>query len=77
MSAAKGVRESFSGCGMEEHRGLWQSYVASRDGNLRERLVEAYLPYARIIAATLYAGRHHDEFEFNEYMQFAVVGLME
>lgn len=81
MSAAKVVRESRQhpehGTAEDAHSGLWQSYVASRDGSLRECLVQAYLPYARIIAATLYAGRHHDEFEFNEYMQFAVVGLME
>lgn len=65
------------GLSQEEESTLWNSYVATRDGSVRERLVEAKLPFAKIIAAKVYAGRHHDEFEFDEYLQFAVVGLME
>jgi RNA polymerase sigma factor for flagellar operon FliA len=61
----------------DEEAALWKSYDASREDSVRERLVQAKLPFAKIIAAKVYAGRHHDEFEFNEYLQFAVVGLME
>jgi RNA polymerase sigma factor for flagellar operon FliA len=68
-----------SGRGMSEDDefGLWKDYVATRESGPRERLVREHLPFARIIAAKVYAGRHHDDFEFNEYLQFAVVGLME
>src|SRR4051812_34793299 len=61
----------------EEERELWHAYLSRKDGKIRERLIEYYLSYARIIAAKLYAGRHHDEFEFDEYLQFAIVGLVE
>jgi RNA polymerase sigma factor for flagellar operon FliA len=40
-------------------------------------LAERYLPYARALAAKCYARRAHGEFEFNEYLHFAVVGMME
>lgn len=43
----------------------------------REALIARYLPYAKAQAAMLYARRTHDAFEFQEYYQFAVVGLME
>jgi RNA polymerase sigma factor for flagellar operon FliA len=61
----------------DDESALWKSYVASRDDSIRKRLVDAKLPFARVIAGKVYAGRHHDEFEFDEYLQFAVVGLME
>ncbi|GAB7541620.1 sigma-70 family RNA polymerase sigma factor [Cupriavidus sp. 8B] len=47
------------------------------DDAARELLSAHYLPYARAQAAKLYARRTHDGFEFDEYLQFAVVGLME
>jgi RNA polymerase sigma factor FliA len=55
---------------------LWK---AVRDGNhaARERLIEGYLPYARMLAAKLFAGRTEDDQEFAEYLQFATVGLIE
>jgi RNA polymerase sigma factor for flagellar operon FliA len=59
-----------------EHE-LWRLHRLENDSNARARLVDHYLPYARIIAAKLYAGRHHEQFEFDEYLQFATVGLME
>ncbi|RAN48453.1 hypothetical protein RB25_11585 [Herbaspirillum rubrisubalbicans] len=40
-------------------------------------MVAHYLPYARAQAAKLFARRPHDEFEFDEYLQFAMVGLLE
>ena len=36
-----------------------------------------YLSYARVVAATCYARRLHDEIEFAEYHQLAVVGMIE
>lgn len=43
----------------------------------RERLIAHYLPLARVIAAKVYAGRTHDEIDFEDYLQFARVGLVE
>jgi RNA polymerase sigma factor for flagellar operon FliA len=34
-------------------------------------------PYARAIAAQLYAGRHRDDVEFKDFLQLACVGLLE
>lgn len=55
---------------------LWAS---ARRGELpaRERLIEAYLPYARMLAAGVFAGRITDDLEFAEYLQFASMALIE
>lgn len=42
-----------------------------------EALVRLYVPYARALAAKAYARRATDELEFDEYLQFATVGMME
>lgn len=60
----------------EQERSLWQG-VAQGQAAARERLITNYLPFARMIAATLYANRHFNEIGFDEYMQFATVGLIE
>jgi len=56
---------------------LWSAYGASRDAGLREQLVSLYLPFARIMAAKLYAVRTHANVEFDDYLQYARVGLLE
>lgn len=43
----------------------------------REQLVLHYLPFARTLAASLYRGRVHSEIDFDEYLQWARLGLME
>jgi RNA polymerase sigma factor FliA len=55
---------------------LWK---AARGGAApaRAKLIEGYLPFARIMAAKVYAGRIDHEQEFNEYLQFGTVGLIE
>ena len=55
----------------------WLAFAAGRDPVLRAGLVERYLPFARIMAGKLYASRTHLEVEFDEYLQFARVGLIE
>ncbi len=60
-----------------EEAGLWDALIAMRSAAARSRLIEIHLPFARIMAAKLFAGRHHDEIEFAEYMQLATVGLIE
>jgi RNA polymerase sigma factor FliA len=57
--------------------GLWRDFVETRANALREALFEHYMPYARSVAAQLYAGRHRDDVEFNDFRQLALVGLLE
>lgn len=56
---------------------VWLAYADGRDAERRAQLVNHYLPFARMMAAKLYAGRTHREVEFDEYLQFARLGLME
>ncbi|QCX49352.1 sigma-70 family RNA polymerase sigma factor [Ralstonia pseudosolanacearum] len=56
---------------------LWCALREHGDTAARDALIARYLPYAKAQAAMLYARRTHDAFEFEEYHQFAVVGLME
>lgn len=55
---------------------LWLA-AGSGDASARERLIEAYLPFARMLAAKLFAGRIDHDLEFAEYLQFATIGLIE
>ncbi|WP_433693417.1 sigma-70 family RNA polymerase sigma factor [Herbaspirillum seropedicae] len=58
-------------------KALWGAWRMRQDVSARERLVAHYLSYARIVAASYYRRRFHDEIEFAEYLQFASVGLLE
>jgi RNA polymerase sigma factor for flagellar operon FliA len=53
---------------------LWRG-AQSPEG--REQLIAHYLPFARMMAAKMYAGRTHRTVEFDEYLQFARLGLIE
>jgi RNA polymerase sigma factor for flagellar operon FliA len=61
---------------LADEPGLWQKTRAG-EPRARESLIEAYLPYARMLAAKLFAGRIDSDQEFAEYLQFATVGLIE
>ena len=56
---------------------LWAEFGRDRTVEAYERLVAMHLPFARVMAAKLYAARTHREVEFDEYLQYARVGLME
>jgi len=56
---------------------LWAYYVQSRDPDTRAKLVAAYTPFARMLAAKVYAGRVLSTLEFGDYLQYALVGLLE
>jgi RNA polymerase sigma factor for flagellar operon FliA len=56
---------------------LWEALRSGIDAAARGRLIEMHLPFARIMAGKLFAGRTHDEIEFAEYMQLATVALIE
>ena len=56
---------------------LWARFHSSRDLGIRERLIARYIGLARIIAATLYGTRSDDTVSFDDYLQYARVGLIE
>lgn len=56
---------------------LWQEFHARRGEAPRQRLVARYLEFARMLAARLYARRTYEGLEFDDYLQFARLGLLE
>jgi len=56
---------------------LWERWRKDRDDAVRDELVRHYLPYARMMAATLYGRRTHDDVEFADYLQLARIGVIE
>lgn len=62
---------------LDDEAGLWRRWCEQGDTGAREILIGHYLSYARALAAQMYGRRSIDEFEFDEYMQFATVGLLE
>lgn len=58
-------------------RRLWQRFRDDGEPAAREALLALHAPYARIVAATYYARRFHDEIEFGDYLQLASIGLIE
>ncbi len=73
MENQPGLEESSS----REEEDLWDRFVRERDASARTRLIERYVPFARILAAKLYAGRRVKETEFEDYLHYAVLGLIE
>jgi RNA polymerase sigma factor for flagellar operon FliA len=60
-----------------EEQELWSAWTEQRDADAREKLIGHYLPFANMLAAKLYAGRQVDQAEFEEYRQYAIVGMIE
>ena len=56
---------------------LWSAYTRQRDSEARLALIERYVPLAKRVASQLYKRRHDDMVEFGDYMQYALVGLIE
>jgi RNA polymerase sigma factor for flagellar operon FliA len=63
--------------GLPDEEDLWRRWTELGDHAARDVIARHYLAYARALAAQLYSGRSSDEFEFDEYLQFATVGMME
>jgi RNA polymerase sigma factor for flagellar operon FliA len=58
-------------------RALWDAWRDDGDEQARARLLEMHLPYARVVAASYYARRLHDEIDFDDYLQFASTALID
>jgi len=56
---------------------LWRRYIERREVQARQLLIRYYLELARKIAASLYVQRVTNDVEFQDYLQYARVGLME
>ncbi len=56
---------------------LWAYYAHSRDAGARAQLIAAYGQFARMLAAKMFARRVYTEMEFEDYLQYANVGLLE
>ena len=56
---------------------LWHAHRELGDPDARERLIARYSELARMIAAKLYGGRPDDSVPFDDYLQYARVGLIE
>jgi RNA polymerase sigma factor for flagellar operon FliA len=61
----------------EEANELWQRLFGEKDLSARQTLISHHLPLARAIAGSLFAGRHGSDVEFGDYLQYAIVGLIE
>lgn len=61
----------------DEELQLWREKSTGNDGNARAVLVDRYLPLSRQIAAKLYANRPDNDVPFEDYHQYANVGLLE
>lgn len=58
-------------------RALWERFTESRALPLRGQLIERYLPLARVAAARFYRLRADDSVPFEDYLQYARIGLVE
>jgi RNA polymerase sigma factor FliA len=56
---------------------LWERWRRHSDADARSELLDMHLPYARVVAASYYRKRFHNEIEFEEYLQLASLGLIE
>jgi RNA polymerase sigma factor FliA len=61
----------------ESLRALWTRFAETREVLLRGRLIERYLPLARTAAARFYRLRSDDSVPFEDYLQYARIGLVE
>lgn len=55
----------------------WQQFFASKDAALRLQLIDHYLPFARMLAAKLYARRQGLDAPFEDYLHNATVALIQ
>jgi RNA polymerase sigma factor for flagellar operon FliA len=62
---------------LEPEAQMWAQYTRTRDPQLRQRLTRRYLELTHRIAASLYGRRINNTVAFDDYLQYARVGLLE
>ena len=60
-----------------EESALWQRLRTAADADAREQILALHLPYAKVVAASYYGRRFHDEIGFEDYHQLAALGMIE
>ena len=63
--------------GTSASRALWDALGGSNDPGARAALIEHYLPFARVVAARVYGLRAGASANFDDYLQYARLGLIE
>jgi len=61
----------------EQEAQLWQRVRSHDDAHARAALIEMHRPFARMVAATYFGRRIDDDIEFDEYHQWALLGMIE
>lgn len=61
----------------EEEEALWTSWTRERSPQARATLVDRYLGVAKSVATGMYAKRIDDALSYEDYVHFAIVGLLE
>ena len=74
--AAKRTAEPMAGSEDSESM-LWDRLCRASDALARQVLIERYIPYARIVAASYYARRIDDDIDFADYFQMASMAVVE
>ena len=60
-----------------DRRSLWAQFVAAPGPQLRDQLIASYLSFTRNLAVRSYRMRADDSVSFDDYLQYARVGLIE
>jgi RNA polymerase sigma factor for flagellar operon FliA len=56
---------------------IWKKLLIEKDSSARDALIHRYIPYARMVAATYYGKRFNDDTPFDDYLQWATLGMIE
>lgn len=56
---------------------LWLQFASTKNADARLQLIDLYLPFARMLAAKLYARRQGLEAPFDDYLHTAAVALIQ
>ena len=62
---------------LENEEELWRNLREHGDEKARNLLIDAYQPLAKKIAAKIYSARIDEDIEFDDYLQYAELGLIE
>jgi RNA polymerase sigma factor for flagellar operon FliA len=74
---AENEEAGLEGPASTEEPELWARFLREADTEARGRLIDRYIPFARILAAKLYTSRRVRETEFEDYLHYAIIGMIE
>lgn len=69
------VNRDVSDLGWEQE--LWRKFIDCNDAHARDKLIQHYTPLAKSITSKVYRLRHDDDVAYEDYYQYALVGLLE